>query len=67
MEKKQMDDMMKELLVAGLKNYKWGSLSMPQLIMLLRIIGSMETVKAASTETNPVSGFRIANNQAGVS
>lgn len=52
MEKRQMDDMMKELLVAGLKNYNWGSLSSTQLLMLVRIIGSMETVNG-STNINP--------------
>jgi len=66
MGERQMDDMMKELLVSGLNDYNWSSLSTPQLFMLLRIIGSMEAVKVASIETIPVSSFQTADTGAGV-
>ena len=52
MGKKQMGDMIEELLVAGLNNYKWDSLLMPQLLMIMRTISFMETVNEASQEYN---------------
>lgn len=67
MEGKQMNDMMKELLVTGLNNYEWGSLSAPQLLMIVRIIDALESIKKAATEVPPVSEFHIADTRARVS
>ncbi len=67
MGKRQMDDMMKELLVAGLQNFKWGSLSTLQLLMLVRIIGSMETVNGSTNINQAHLPPLLANIQSSVS
>lgn len=66
MGKREINEMTKELLVAGLDKYEWSSLSTPQLLMIVRIIDSMETVKKESADNYSLSDISLASNSVGI-